>query len=85
MKYILFLYFPKYLIKSERQFLEHVKSFKKKVVIILSKLDTLETEEELKEIVGFVSKQATTLLEETPLVFPVSSRLALRAKQCNIN
>lgn len=66
--------------ESERAFLQHIRDWGKKVVIILNKIDLLQDEDELTQIETFVRENALSLLGITPEVFPVSSRLALRSK-----
>ena len=61
-------------------FLDHIKQWKKKVLVVLSKSDLLEDPNQLKEVSQFVSGNFRTLLGIDPVIFPVSSKLALRAK-----
>jgi small GTP-binding protein len=67
--------------ESERAFLERIRDWGKKVVIVINKLDILETPEDLAQIKEFIAEHARTLLGITPEVFAVSARAALRAKQ----
>jgi small GTP-binding protein len=67
--------------ESERAFLERIRDWGKKVVVVLNKVDILQSEAELSEIETFIADNARKLLGITPDVFPVSARLALRAKQ----
>ncbi len=67
--------------ESERQFLERIRAWGKKVALIINKIDILETEEEIKQIVDFVTANAQTLLGFSPQIFPISARQALRAKE----
>jgi small GTP-binding protein len=66
--------------ESERQFLEKIRDWGKKVLIVLNKIDLFQTQEELDQVMAFISENARALLDITPEIFPVSSRLALRAK-----
>jgi small GTP-binding protein len=66
--------------ESERSFMEHIRDWGKKVVIILNKTDLLQDEEELAQVLQFVKENAQILLGSTPEIFTVSARLALRAK-----
>jgi hypothetical protein len=61
--------------------MEHIREWGKKVVIIINKIDLLEQDTDIQQIIRFVSENALLLLGITPEIFPVSSRLALRAKQ----
>jgi small GTP-binding protein len=67
--------------ETERAFLEQVRGWGKKVVIVINKIDILEGEQQIEEIGTFVVENARALLGFSPEIFPVSSRLALRAKQ----
>jgi small GTP-binding protein len=65
--------------ESEREFLERIREWGKKVIILLNKVDLLE-EEEIGEVIDFIRQNALSLLGFAPDIFPISSRLALRAK-----
>ena len=65
--------------ESERQFLERILSWGKKVVIALNKADIIESEAALREVQDFVLKHASSVLGDTPEFFPVSARLAQRS------
>ena len=67
------------LTESERQFLERILAWGKKVVFALNKADIVESDDALREIQTFVLKHATTVLGDAPEFFPVSARLAQRA------
>src|SRR5512138_808740 len=67
------------LTESERQFLERILSWGKKVVFALNKADILEDENSLEEIRSFVLKHASQVLGDTPEFFPVSARKGQRA------
>lgn len=67
--------------ESERTFLERIRDWGKKVVIVLNKIDILDKPEDIAHIEKFIAENALTLLGFTPEIFPVSSRQALRAKQ----
>jgi small GTP-binding protein len=66
--------------ESERAFLQRIRDWGKKVVIVVNKIDILETPEDVARIETFIADNARTLLGFTPDVFPVSARQALRAK-----
>ena len=66
--------------ETERAFLEQVRGWGKKVVIVINKIDILEPAQ-VDEIRAFVADNARVLLGFSPEIFPVSARLALRAKQ----
>jgi small GTP-binding protein len=67
--------------ESERIFLERIRDWGKKVVIVLNKTDMFQSPEELEQVQTFIAQNARSLLGITPEIFPVSARLALRAKQ----
>ena len=66
--------------ESERQFLDMIRGWGKKVIFILNKFDLLETEKDQADVLKFISKQAHKLLGTQPDMFPISARAALRAK-----
>jgi small GTP-binding protein len=67
--------------ESERAFLEQVRSWGKKVVVVINKIDILESGEQVAEVRMYVADSARALLGFDPEIFPVSAKLALRAKQ----
>lgn len=67
--------------ETERAFLEQVRGWGKKVVIVINKIDILDGERQVEEVTAFVADNARALLGLNPDIFPVSARLALRAKQ----
>jgi small GTP-binding protein len=67
--------------ETERAFLQTVRGWGKKVVVVINKVDILETERQIEEIRGFVAESVRVLLGFSPEIFPVSARLALRAKE----
>ena len=67
--------------ESERTFLERIRAWGKKIVIIVNKIDLFETEAELNQVLDFVRTNARQLLGVEPQIFPVSARQALQAKQ----
>jgi len=66
--------------ESERQFLHQIKQWRKKVIVALSKIDILEQESHLTEILQFVRTNIEPVIGTNPIIFPVSSKLALQAK-----
>ena len=69
--------------ESERAFLERTRDWGKKIVVVLNKTDILDAGQDVVEVQRFVTESAQHLLGLTPEIFPVSARLALRAKQGN--
>ena len=67
--------------ESENAFRRRIRDWGKKVVIIINKIDILQSEEDLQQVIQFVGENARALLGVLPEIFPVSARLAQRAKQ----
>jgi small GTP-binding protein len=67
--------------ESERTFLEQIRAWGKKVVIVLNKIDLFQDEDDLTKVERFIAENAHTLFGFTPEIFPVSARQALQAKQ----
>ncbi|MRR31227.1 GTP-binding protein, partial [bacterium] len=66
--------------ESERAFLEQIRDWGKKVVIVINKIDIIEQAEEMEQVTAFVADNARRLLGADPQIFTVSARAALRAK-----
>jgi small GTP-binding protein len=66
--------------ETERGFLQLIRDWGKKIVLVINKIDILERESDVDEVVAFVRENGTRLLGIRPDVFPVSARLALKAK-----
>jgi len=66
--------------ETERQFLETIRGWGKKIVVIINKADIFDRESDLDDVVAFVREAARSLLGRSPDIFPVSARLAQRAK-----
>ncbi len=67
--------------ESERVFLEAIRQWGKKVVLVLNKADLLGTPEDLAKVVAFVRDEAGKTLGASPEVFALSAREALRARE----
>jgi small GTP-binding protein len=67
--------------ESERVFLESIRDWGKKVVVVLNKIDLFQSMDELTQALDYVSNNVRLLFGMQPEVIPVSARLALRAKQ----
>lgn len=65
--------------ESERQFLERILTWGKKIVFVLNKADILEDAAAVREVQDFLLNQVTTVLGASPVFFTVSARLAKRA------
>ncbi len=66
--------------ESERAFLQQIRDWGKKIVIVVNKIELLTTEAEQQEVLEFVRRNAHELLGVAPPIFAVSARLALEAK-----
>ncbi|HCI79456.1 MAG TPA: dynamin [Ktedonobacter sp.] len=66
--------------QSERLFLERIRTWGKKVVVVLNKIDMLRTPEAMEQILGFVRDNCKNLLGFQPEIFPVSALLAQQAR-----
>jgi small GTP-binding protein len=66
--------------ESERQFLEQIRAWGKKIVLIINKADILTNAGELAQVTSFVAENATALLGRAPEIFAVSARQAQQAR-----
>jgi small GTP-binding protein len=66
--------------ESERGFLQSIREWGKKVVVVLNKIDILDSAEDVERIRAFIADNAKSLLGFTPEIFPVAAKPALRAK-----
>lgn len=66
--------------ESERLFLELISGWGKKIVVIVNKIDILETDAERQRIIEFVTQHTAETLGVTPVVFAVAARRAFRAR-----
>ncbi|MBN1454343.1 MAG: dynamin family protein [Anaerolineales bacterium] len=67
------------LTESERQFLERILTWGKKVVFVLNKVDIFEDDSALQEVRDFILKHTAKILGDQPQLYPVSAKLAQRA------
>jgi len=66
--------------ESERDFIESVREWGKKLVFVINKIDILREEAEVAEVEAFVVDSCRRLLGLSPVIFPISARRALEAK-----
>jgi small GTP-binding protein len=64
--------------ESERSFLDVIRNWGKKIVVVINKIDLLEGLHEREQVRQFVAQHARTLLGAEPTLFTVSARRALR-------
>jgi small GTP-binding protein len=67
--------------ESERIFLQRIKEWGKKVLVVVNKIDILEGPADVEQVAAFVETNAYELLGRRPSVFPISARLARQAKE----
>ena len=61
--------------ESERAFLQQIRDWGKKIVIVVNKIELLTTEAEQQEVIEFVRRNAHELLGVAPAIFAVSAGL----------
>ncbi len=66
--------------RSEKEFLERIRAWGKKIIIILNKIDILRNTGELEKILAFIRSNCKLLLGFEPDIFPVSALLAQQAR-----
>jgi len=66
--------------ETERAFLEQIRDWGKKVVMVINKIDILADDRDRAQVTAFVCENARRLVGTTPEVFTVSARDAFRAK-----
>jgi len=67
--------------ESERQFMEGIRSWGKKLIIVINKIDILTSQAEVEEVETFVADRSMRILDHQPHIFAVSARAALAAKR----
>jgi small GTP-binding protein len=67
--------------ESERTFLEALRQWGKKLVVVVNKLDLLGSAPDVERVLAFVRQQAERTLGLATEVFPFSARLALHARE----
>lgn len=68
--------------ESERLFMDRIRAWGKKVVIVVNKVDLLQ-DEDIAKVRTFVTENAVKLLGVEPPIFLVAAKLAQRAKFAN--
>ncbi len=66
--------------ESERAFMEKIKNWGKKIVVVINKVDILRGAEEVEHVERYVAESVEKTLGFKPVVFPVAAREALRGK-----
>lgn len=65
--------------ESERRFLEYIRGWGKKIVFVLSKIDT-KSDEEIETVLGYLRTNLSAIFGFEPTIFPVAAKPALDAK-----
>jgi small GTP-binding protein len=66
--------------ESERGFMETIREWGKKIVLVLNKIDLLGSQADLDRVLHFIEENSVVLLGQKPEIFPVSARLAKKAR-----
>ena len=66
--------------ESERAFMERIREWGKKLILIVNKIDFLRLDSDVDEVVSFIEGNAERLLGFAPENFPISAHKALDAK-----
>jgi small GTP-binding protein len=66
--------------ESERGFMETIREWGKKIVLVLNKIDLLGSQADLDRVLHFIEENSVALLGQKPEIFPVSARLAKKAR-----
>src|SRR5258707_2061492 len=69
------------LTESERQFLERIRAWGEKVVLVINKADILDSEATRREVLDFVRQHSAGVLGFEPALYMMSARLARQAAQ----
>jgi len=66
--------------ESERGFMETIREWGKKIVLVLNKVDLLGSQEDIDRVMHFIEENSVALLGQKPEIFPISARLAQKAR-----
>ncbi|MDH3745919.1 MAG: dynamin family protein [Acidobacteriota bacterium] len=66
--------------ESERVFMDSIRTWGKKLVLVLNKIDFLAAVDDVYQVQEFISDRAAALLDFVPEIFPVSAQKGLAAK-----
>ena len=69
--------------KSEIDFIKYIREWNKRAVIVISKKDHLESEEDLNQVISFLRTHFEKQFGYIPEIFPVSSKIAFQALNNN--
>ena len=71
------------LTESERGYLELIRNWGKKILLVVNKADLLDGDESIEKVRAFVADGIHSMLNLTPEIFFISSMLARKAKAAN--
>lgn len=66
--------------ESERAFLARIRDWGKKIVLLINKIDILDNQTEVEKVMEFVREAGKRLIGEIAAIFPISAKLAQKAK-----
>ena len=69
------------LTESEREFLEKILAWGKKIVLVINKADILDGQEAIEEVRAFVAQHTAGILGYAPELFVLSAKMAEKANQ----
>ncbi len=67
--------------ESENKFLLNIKEWGKKIIIVLNKIDLMQTHQETERVISFVKENADRQLKSDVAVFALSSKMAKQARK----
>ena len=67
--------------ESERGFMETIREWGKKIILILNKIDLLQSQEELDRVLAFIEDNSVLLLGQRPEIFAVSARMGKKSRE----
>ena len=67
--------------ESEKNFLNKIRDWGKKIVLVINKIDILDETEDREKVIGFVTESANKLVGEISGVYAVSAKQAQQAKR----
>ncbi|NLS77195.1 MAG: hypothetical protein GXY76_08050 [Chloroflexi bacterium] len=67
--------------ETDRLYLELIREYGTKVVILLNQIDLLNGDAEIKQVTDFVAAQSQQMLRFQPVIIPVSARWALESQR----
>jgi len=66
--------------ESERAFMQNIREWGKKIVFVINKVDILQNDKEIDQVVQFVRQHAHPLLDRDVIIFPISAKDTLGSR-----